>query len=102
MPYISKTDREELNVRRPNNPGELQYIMAMMFAHYINDHGKRYQTMNDVMGALAGAHSEFYRKIVIPFEDNKIAENGGIYKVWIYKLIFILKVATVGRTQEED
>ena len=32
------------------------------------------------MGALAGAQMEFYRKVVVPYELDKEAENGGVYE----------------------
>jgi len=81
MPYISKKNRTDLENRLPNNPGELQYLMAVMFKEYIYHHGLRYQTINDIMGALAGAQMEFYRKVVVPFEEKKLAKNGGVYEV---------------------
>ena len=37
-----------------------------------------YQTMNDIMGALAGAQIEFYRRKVAPYEDTKIKDNGDV------------------------
>ena len=41
--------------------------------------GLNYQTCNDVMGALEGAKAEFYRRVVGPYEDQKIEENGDVY-----------------------
>ena len=80
MPYISKKNREELKNRQPNTPGELQYLMAAMFKSYLHRQGIQYQTMNDIMGALAGAHSEFYRKVVGPYEAKAEIKNGGVYE----------------------
>lgn len=80
MPYIKPKDREELKTRNPKNAGELQYVMAAMFDRYLMGQGVRYQTMNDVMGALAGAQMEFYRKVVSPYEDKMISKNGGVYE----------------------
>jgi len=34
--------------------------------------------MNDVMGALAGAQQEFYRRHVGPYEDKCITKNGDV------------------------
>ena len=79
MPYIKKKHRDELFYREPQNAGELQYLMAEMFKDYMHRQGKRYQTLNDVMGALSGAQMEFYRKVVEPYEDKKISQNGGVY-----------------------
>jgi len=33
----------------------------------------------DVLGALEGAKQEFYRRKVVQYEENKIAENGDVY-----------------------
>jgi len=80
MPYITKDAREELYDRDPENAGELQYLIAMMMSDYISDKDQYdYQTLNDVMGALAGAQQEFYRKIVAPYEEKKELLNGSVY-----------------------
>ena len=80
MPYITKDAREELYYRDPENAGELQYLIAMMISDYISDKDQYdYQTLNDVMGALAGAQQEFYRKIVAPYEEKKELLNGSVY-----------------------
>jgi len=80
MPYITKEAREELYDRDPENAGELQYLIAMMMSDYISDKDQyNYQTLNDVMGALAGAQQEFYRKIVAPYEEKKELLNGSVY-----------------------
>jgi len=80
MPYITKEAREELYDRDPENAGELQYLIAMMISDYISDKDQYdYQTLNDVMGALAGAQQEFYRKIVAPYEEKKELLNGSVY-----------------------
>jgi hypothetical protein len=80
MPYITKEAREELYDRDPENAGELQYLIAMMMSDYISDKDQYdYQTLNDVMGALAGAQQEFYRKIVAPYEEKKELLNGSVY-----------------------
>jgi len=92
MPYIKKEDRKRIEVLSVDQPhevvgiytydiqtaGELQYAMAVMFKSYIARKGLRYQNCNDVMGALAGAQMEFYRKTVVPYEDVKIKENGDV------------------------
>ena len=66
MPYIKKSIRHQLLVgqRRPQSAGELQYIMAELFKQYLHEQGLRYQTLNDVMGALSGAQQEFYLSLI--------------------------------------
>ncbi len=84
MPYIKQEARKGLNTiseyssAAPANAGELQYVFAILIKGYLGSE-YRYQDLNDVMGALAGAQMEFYRKVVAPYEDKKIAENGDVY-----------------------
>lgn len=84
MPYIKREDRSGLNSttefasEAPKNAGELQYVFAIIIKAYLGDK-YRYQDLNDVLGALAGAQLEFYRRVVAPYEDTKIKENGDVY-----------------------
>lgn len=86
MPYIKKEDRtrfaavfKQLSEVGPLlNPGELNYIFTVIINQYLLVKGLNYQAANDVMGALEGAKLELYRKIVAPYEDLKIKENGDV------------------------
>lgn len=89
MPYIKEEDREKIYIEpssgveaislKPiSTPGEIQYAIAKLVQTYIARNGLNYQNCNDVMGALAGAQMEFYRRIVAPYEDSKIETNGDI------------------------
>jgi hypothetical protein len=90
MPYIKQSYREaikELHIEDfvPNGPGELQYVIALFVEAYMDTNGISYQKCNDMLGALSGAHAEFYRKVVAPYEDKKIQENGHIYRLHGYE-----------------
>lgn len=63
----------------PVNAGELNYLFTCIIRNYVRKHGLRYQQINDVVGALEGAKAEFQRRVVVPYEDSKIAENGDVY-----------------------
>jgi hypothetical protein len=85
MPYIKKEDRfnfrpllNELGEVTIKTPGELNYLVSMLCQKYIKDNGLRYQKINDVVGALDGAKMEFYRRVAVPYEDEKIKESGDI------------------------
>ena len=90
MPYIAKERREALqDGGYPENAGELNYIItkALRLAipaieYYVANHELRYQTFNDVFGALFGAAHELIRRI-FPiygiYENAKIRENGDVY-----------------------
>jgi len=85
MPYIDKENRKKfmfieseldnLNKYDVLTAGELQYMIALAIKYM---RPERYQHMNDIMGALAGAQMEFYRRHVAPYEDTKISENGDV------------------------
>lgn len=81
MPYIKKERRALLEPKaRPTNPGELNYCITLLVRNYISRHPElNYQGINDILGALEGAKLEFYRRVVAPYEDEKIKENGDVY-----------------------
>lgn len=92
MPYIKDKKRkflvEEMDddwhtgniawIDKVQTAGELQYVMAVMFKSYIERKGLNYQHCNDILGALAGAQMEFYRRTVVPYEKEKISQNGDV------------------------
>jgi hypothetical protein len=80
MPYITEARQKEIGAgSEPENCGELNYVLTMIVLGYHKRKGARYQTINDVIGALEGAKAEFQRRIVAPYEDAKILENGDVY-----------------------
>lgn len=82
MPYIKQAARDALWAGdSPQNAGELNYLFTCMSVLYLDTHGISYQTMNDVIGALDSAKTEFNRRVVAPYEDEKIKENGDVYYV---------------------
>jgi len=84
MPYIKKEDRQRLdlggsNEHRPQTPGELNFVITKLIVKYLQDAKLNYQHINDVLGALEGAKMEFYRRVVVPYEDMKCDQNGDVY-----------------------
>lgn len=87
MPYIKPDDRKTLDSIVDAikswpalSSGELNYLLTVTIETYLYNHGMSYRTINDIMGAMEGSKLEFYRRIVIPYENLKIAENGDVYK----------------------
>ncbi len=83
MPYIREALRpylEPWSEDAAKDPGELNYQITVLIAEYIRVNGLKYKTINDVRGALVCAGAEFDRRIVGPYEDKKIAENGDVYQ----------------------
>jgi hypothetical protein len=83
MPYIRQDLREQLNddtARMPVTPGELNFVITTIINGYRHTNGLSYQTINDIIGALEGAKMEFYRRVAVPYENAKMAENGDVYE----------------------
>lgn len=86
MPYIRKEDRVRFEktfralheAGRLNSPGELNYIFTVIINHYLLGKGANYQAINDALGALEGCKLELYRKVAVPYEEEKIKENGEV------------------------
>lgn len=81
MPYITQGARRELALaeRAPATAGELNYLFSSIARDYLLAYGKSYQTLNDIIGALEMAKLEMYRRVVDPYEDKKIHDNGDVY-----------------------
>jgi hypothetical protein len=57
----------------------LNWKFTLLIVAYMKSQGLSYQAINDVLGALEGAKQEFYRRVVVPYEDQKILDNGDVY-----------------------
>lgn len=86
MPYIKAEDRPQfvdaLNAvfsNIPANAGELNYFLSKTCDMYAKERGVNYKTLNEVIGVLECVKQEYYRRIIAPYEEKKIVENGDIY-----------------------
>lgn len=80
MPYIKPAVRELLATGvKPSGSGELSFTITRVILDYLIGYGLTYQTINDILGALTGAQLEFYRRIVVPYEEQKCKVNGDVY-----------------------
>lgn len=77
MPYIKAEDRARAE-HDPKTAGELNYAITMLVKGYVKE-GLSYQRINDIMGALEGAKLEMYRRVAVPYENAKMAENGDVW-----------------------
>jgi len=74
MAYIGGMSRvEELSA------GNLNYIITKIINEWVRSKGLRYATINEVKGVLHCVIDEFNRRIVGPYEDSKIEDNGDVY-----------------------
>lgn len=85
MPYIADFKRQRFEKAFAAMPpaadaGELNYVLTRVALRYLKAKGggHSYQHLNDVLGAFEGAKAEFNRRIVVPYENLKIRDNGDI------------------------
>jgi hypothetical protein len=83
MPYIKQAARPELDkhIDRLNDmaldPGELTYIIYKLLL-YICHRNRCYATYATVVGIVSCVKDELYRREIVPYEDQKIIENGDV------------------------
>ena len=82
MPYIKQERRKEIDPTilnfSPKDAGDLNYVVTVMIDNFINWRGKNYKNFNEMIGALECCKQEYYRRIIAPYEDEKIKENGDV------------------------
>lgn len=94
MPYITEIRRaaildpvdDTIKLSEIHTPGELNYAiqqLALSYLEWLTDgmgvKSAGYIELNDVVGVMEAAKLEFYRRVVVPYEDIKITENGDVF-----------------------
>lgn len=89
MPYVQKEVRDLLdqeikvladkisNNGYKTDPGVLNYTITKLILDL--DIQPKYLNYNSIVGALECSKLELYRRLVAPYEDKKILENGDVY-----------------------
>ncbi len=103
MPYIKEHIRKSLDnsvlnlcaeikaVSNTNDAlcGNLNYIIFKIIRE-LTDHNnggqKNYARFNNILGALECCKLEIYSRMISPYEDEKIKENGDVQ--WIFGALF--------------
>lgn len=80
MPYLTQKDKTDLETRRPATSGELNYAITLLLRQFWVNSPRNYQSINNIVGAVEGAKQEFIRRVVNPYEDEKIKSNGDVYE----------------------
>lgn len=84
MPYIDKVARkpidEVVETLYPliTDEGELNYVVTRLCTMYLGK-SPHYAALNTVVGVLACAQQELYRRRVVPYEKLKQFINGDVY-----------------------
>lgn len=84
MPYIIQQRRKALN--RSIKPlaisvetdGDLNYAITSLVVAFIKKNGISYSVLARVIGTLTLVTHELQRRLIAPYEDHKIVENGDI------------------------
>ena len=85
MPYLNERRREDFEPALTNmtlnvtHPGDLNYIINVLGRELARTLGDNYNAHNDVIGAMECAKQEYYRRVVAPYEDIKIEQNGDVF-----------------------
>ena len=87
MPYIKQKDRERFDGvlkliskdALPEDAGELNYLISSICKICIDNSMRNYTAYNNIIGALEGVKLELYDRVLRPYEDKKIEENGDVY-----------------------
>lgn len=82
MPYIKQERRDAILAgAKPQDAGELNFAITVLVDNYLRDKGGiKYSHLNEVIGAMDCAKLELYRRVAAPYEDQKIEENGDVYR----------------------
>ena len=61
-------------------PESLTSHITNIVDKYLQNRGLRYAHINEAVGALECAKLELYRRIAVPYEDQKMKESGDVYR----------------------
>jgi len=88
MPYIKREERKKYErvlsdlvylleeIPEENRDGHINYILTVLLKRLYRP--PSYRRYNKAIGVLECVKLEFYRRIVSPYEDDKIKENGDV------------------------
>ena len=76
--YDEKTRRLQINTVEIGGLGDLAYIIYRLLQLYIVKHGRNFAILNAIVGVLETTKGEFERRILTPYEDRKMRENGDV------------------------
>ena len=79
MPYIPPSEQKKVDYDNSiKTSGQFNYALNQLVSVYIDQNDFSYQTANDIIGAMECAKMEIYRRLVAPYEDKKIVQNGDV------------------------
>lgn len=88
MPYIKQEDRpvsgtwqlgDLADKVKIKGPGFANFIITTFLSEAYSLENPSYSKINEAIGVLECVKLELYRRIAVPYEDEKILENGDVY-----------------------
>lgn len=84
MPYILQKDRNVIDnivrhfLANGKIHGRLNYMIFKLTKEAIKKNGESYGAYKEIIGELECAKFEILRRLMIPYENKKIEENGDV------------------------
>ena len=86
MPYIKPSDRTRIDrhvtglAPTVKSSGELNYAITTLIDRlFANDWTPNYNSFNIVLGVLESVKLELYRRVIAPYEGEKMQLNGDVF-----------------------
>lgn len=86
MPYLPEQHKryykdllDQIHLHAITEPGELNYLITELCLQAMKDKTVNYTLLNGIVGALDCAKEEFRRRVLNPYEQEKIKSNGDVY-----------------------
>jgi hypothetical protein len=100
MPYITQDSRKIIDEKLESilkyfnragdivtYDGEMNYVITKLLLSFYGNKGvlgkdnRGYQAYNRAMGVIGCVQQEFYRRVIVPYETQKIQDNGDVFNV---------------------
>lgn len=84
MPYIKQSKRKDIDGGLDHSSiaiddkGDLTYALYKICVNYMKKKDVNYTNLSITMSCLEDAKLEWYRRKMVPYEDQKIFENGDV------------------------
>ena len=78
MQFDEKNHRLVVSTINITSPGDLAFVFYRICQFYVIRNGRKFETLNAIVGVLETTKGEFSRRILAPYEDRKMRENGDV------------------------
>lgn len=80
MPYIDPEDKLAIDQgSKPRTPGQLNYALTQVVIDYVALTQPSYDVFAQVTSAFELAKLEFWRRVIVPYEEGKMLGNGDAF-----------------------